>query len=371
MRDSISTLAVLFLFLFLIVITLFCSKDPISPEPENYGVPQQLDDGWEIASLFSQGLDSIKIANLASEIRSGNHKKVHSLLIVRNGYLIFEDYYYGNGVDKAHEIRSASKSYMSTLVGIALNNGFIHSLDQKMMDFFPEYQTPNLDSTKYQITIKHLLQMRSGLTDDDSYTESENWIKYITELPLGTNPGEQWYYATSGTHLLSGIITKATGKSCLDFAEEYLFEPLNISIDNWTQDPQSYYSGGNHMVFTSRDMVRFGLLYLNNGKFNGKQIISSQWITETLQPYSNTGWGWGSDFEEGGYGYLWYIGKMNQYQVYFAAGHGGQFILNVPKLNMVIVTTAEWWLMDGPAWIQMQTILSFISNNILTAVVYE
>ena len=349
----------------MLVITSSCSKDPISPEPENYGIPQQLDDGWEIATLSSQGLEAIKIANLVSEIRSGKYKKIHSLLIVRNGYLLFEDYYYGNGVDKAHEIRSASKSYISTLVGIAFDNGFINSLDQKMMDFFPEYQTPDLDSIRYQITIKHLLQMRSGLTDDDGYTESENWIKYITELPLGANPREQWFYATSGTHLLSGIITKATGKSSLDFAEEYFFEPLNISIDNWKQDPQDYYSGGNHMVFTSRNMARFGLLYLNNGK----QIISSQWITETLQPYSNTGWGWRSDFEEGGYGYLWYIGKMKNYQVYFALGNGGQFIMNVPKLNMVIVTTAEWWLMDTPAWSQIQTILKMINNQILTAII--
>jgi len=349
-------------------ISFFCDKDPVKPEQETGpGIPEKLDDGWEIASLKSQGLDSVKISNLASKIRSGKYKKVHSLLIVRNGYLLFEDYYYGNEVDKAHEIRSASKSYISALLGIAIDKGFINSLDQKMMDFFPEYQTSDLDSKKYQITIKHLLKMRSGLTDDDGYTESDNWIKYITELPLGADPGEQWFYATSGTHLLSGIITKATGKSSLDFAKEYLFEPLNITIDQWAQDPQGYHSGGNHMVFTSRNMAKFGLLYLNNGLHDGKQIISSQWISETLQPYSNTGWGWGSDFEEAGYGFLWYVGKMNNYQIYFAAGHGGQFILNVPKLNMVIVTTAEWWLMDSPAWSQMQAILNFISSEIVTA----
>jgi CubicO group peptidase (beta-lactamase class C family) len=290
---------------------------------------------------------------------------------VRNGYLIFEEYYYGYEVDKAHEIRSASKSFMSALVGIALDKGFIISLDEKMLDFFPEFQTPDLDSRKYQITIKHLLQMRSGLTNDDGYTESENWIKYTTELNIRANPGEQWNYATSGTHLLSGIITKATGKSSLDFAEKYLFEPLNISIANWTKDPQDYYSGGNHMVFTPRNMAKFGLLYLNNGKFNGKQIISSLWMTDTLHPYSKTGWGWNDDFVEDGYGYLWYVGNMNNYQVYFALGHGGQFMLIVANLNIVIVTTAEWWLMDGPAWSQTQAILNVITNILLSAFVNE
>jgi len=355
--------------IFLILFMLSCSKDPVSQKPVSHGVPEQLDDGWEIASLQSQGLDSIKIAELTSEIRSGKYKEVHSLLIVRNGYLIFEDYYHGNSVDKAHEIRSASKSYISALVGIAIDKGFIDSTNQKMLDFFPEFQTADLDSKKYQITIKHLLQMRSGLTDDDGYTDSGNWIKYIIGLTLGANPGEKWNYATSGTHLLSGIITKATGLSTLDFAQEYLFQPLNITIDQWAQDPQGYYSGGNHMVFTSRNMAKFGLLYLNNGQYNGKQILSSQWITETLQPYSSTGWGWGNDFSEDGYGYLWYIGKIKDYQIYFAAGHGGQFIFNFPQLNMVIVTTAEWWLQDSPAWSQMQAILNFVNNKILNAII--
>jgi len=211
---------------------------------------------------------------------------------------------------------------MSALTGIAFRENFLDSLDRKMLDFYPEYITPNMDSTKYEITIEHLLMMKAGFDhEENNYLliyNSDNWIRSTIELPLLYTPGEQFRYNSFQCHLVSGIITKVTGMSTRDFANQYLMEPVGITIHDWAQDPQGIYFGGNEMFFTARDMARFGLLYLKNGAWENEQIVPAEWVetsTADHTGFSDLTWG---DLHDWNYGYWWWLGKINDYESYLA-----------------------------------------------------
>lgn len=165
---------------------------------------------------------------------------IDGLLVIRNGFIVAEKYYNGYNEFRSHNIMSVSKSFLSAITGIALHQGYIDSLDEKMLDYFPEYIYPNMDPKKYDITIRHLLTMRMGIKGESENDygvymgiyNSDNWIKETIESPLIYDPGERMRYNTFQTHLLSAIITKATQKSTLDFATEFLFNPMKIDIDS-------------------------------------------------------------------------------------------------------------------------------------------
>ncbi|MFQ6116616.1 MAG: serine hydrolase domain-containing protein, partial [bacterium] len=325
---------------------------------------------WEVSTPEEQGLDSQILADAFEE--AGQRPFVRSILIVKNGYLVAEQYYRGFDRDDAHNVKSVSKSFLSALVGIALREQYLDSLGQKMLDFFPEYVTPDLDPRKYNITIRHLLMMRAGIDHErNNYSQiysSDNWIKTTIELPLLFDPGEQFYYNTFQTHLLSAILTKATGMSTLDFANRYLLEPSHISVKDWEQGPQGYYFGGNNMFFTPRDMARFGYLYLKGGVLDGEQIVPADWVVASVTDYTgNQDWTWG-ELRNINYGYLWWLGEMNDYSMQLAIGYGGQFIILIPALNMIIVTTCnsntDWDTADA----QEQSVLELAANHILPAI---
>ena len=346
-----------FVIILLSFIVVQCSKkksvEPINNPPSCdwvYPQPDQINDGWETSTLIEEDVDPCPLYDMMQYIED-EIGFLYSVLIVKNGKLVFEEYFNEQDKYQAHNIWSTSKWYLSPLVGIALREGYITSLDQKMMDFFPEFATEELDTRKYDITIRQLLQMRSGVMgiyDDysafcavwDQYCCSENWMKDIIEMPLVCNPGTEMHYSTLGTHILSGILTKATEMSTLDFAEQYLFEPLNVDIGYWSQDQQGYYAGGWDMFITARDMARFGYLYLNNGYANGEQIVPSEWIEDSQRVYSGGQWTSYEFVNNWGFGYQLDIGRMNGYTVYYRIGRGGQLIFNVPALNTVIVITA-------------------------------
>lgn len=331
----------------------FCQRDPLSPDSslendpsstESSFTPLERDDGWLISTPEEQGL-SRQI--LSSAFKTASRKTYfYSLLVVKNDYLVAEAYFNGQRIDNANHIHSASKSFTSALVGLAVRQGFLSSLDEKMMDFFPEYTSVILESRKYDITIGHLIAMKAGFDWNDEeedwidYSTSSNWIEYALRLPLMHDPGEQFHYSTPQTNLLSAIITKATGMSTKAFAENQLFQKISIPIFHWQQDPQGYYTGGHEMYFTPRNMARFGLFYLNHGVYNGEEILSTDWIQSSVQPYADSEWDWGV-IENPGYGYGWWTGSIRDYSVYFASGKGGQFIMNIPALNMVVVTTTN------------------------------
>jgi CubicO group peptidase (beta-lactamase class C family) len=241
-----------------------------------------------------------------------------------------------------------------------------------MLDFFPEYVYQSIDPRKYDITIRHLLMMRMGIDGDENvYMQvynSPNWVKTTIELPLLYNPGSRFLYNTYQTHLLSAIITKASGMSTMEFAKRFLFSEMKIECNEWQQDPQGYYFGGNSMDFTPRNMARLGYLYMNNGNMDGKQIVPAEWVEASLTNYTDfVGQNWG-DLHNFNYGYLWWLGEIKDHQVFLALGHGGQFILNFPDLNMIVVATADWQLDWSTADQHERAILSIIANYIVTAV---
>lgn len=327
---------------------------------------------WPVSSPEEQGIDSSVLSNAFDH--AGRLGFMYSLLVVKNGHLIVERYF--NGADKyfADHTCSTGKSYTSALIGIALRENFLTSLDQKMMDFFPEYASADLDPRKYDITIRHLLQMRAGYPFEESGDFIESWyqspdmMKFAIEIPLATDIDQTFAYSSHSSHILSGIIAKATGMSTYEFAKRYLFDPLGVSVQRWDQDSLGYYLGFGWLWFSPRDMARFGYLYLNNGMLDGQQIIPEEWIEESVRRYSENASWFKKHFEDFGYGYQWWLAKAGGYDVYFALGHGGQVIVNVPELDMVIVTTADWEVSPEVSGFQINAMLNLIDNFILTPI---
>lgn len=324
---------------FLLIIFIFplsCRKNATEPGKDSTY-------NWETSKPEDQGMDS-EILNAAFE-EAKNRAFIDGLVIIKNGYLIAEQYYNGYTKNSAHNVMSVSKSFLSALTGIAFREGYLDSLNQKMIDFFPEYIYPAMDTRKYNITIRHLLMMRAGIDhEQNNYFQiynSPNWIKATIELPLLFDPGTKFYYNTFQTHLLSAIITKASNMNTLEFTNKFLIKPLGITIHQWEQDPQGYYFGGNSMYFTPRDMARLGYLYLHGGNIAGNQIVPAQWVAESITNFTNfTNLTWG-DLKNYNYGYLWWLGELKGYKVFFALGHGGQYIMNFPEFDMIIVATSE------------------------------
>lgn len=323
---------------------------------------------WESSTPTELGLNESMIATALTE--AGNKGFINSMLIIRNGKIAAEKYYNGGNVSSYQTVRSVSKSFLSALVGIAVNKGILR-LDQKMIDFFPEYKSSVTDPRIKDITIEHLITMKSGIKGDvESYftfTLSGNWIKTILELQLDFAPGSKMQYSTAGTHLLSGILSKASGMSTFEFAKKYLFEPVGIVINDWVRDPQGIYFGGNDMFFTTRNMAALGLLYMNNGKLNNQQIVTEAWVKSSLL-YSGGSTGvWGS-LSKAGYGYLWWLGQLAGQKIFFALGYGGQYIICVPDQNMIIAATSNPYIDWGISDEHEREVLQIISDYIIPSI---
>jgi CubicO group peptidase (beta-lactamase class C family) len=232
------------------------------------------------------------------------------------------------------------------LVGIALDKNLLNSIDDRVLDIFPEYVNPAMDIRLKDITIRHLLSMRAGFkyNEMDFYLPGQHpiWdakdsVKAIFALPLAHTPGERYAYASPQTHLLTAILTKVTKMDVLSFANKFLFHPLDIQGVSWQQTADGIYMGGSDMFMTPREMLQLGVLYLNDGEFNGKQIISKTWIKQSVKgdhPLSKISL-------KDTYGYLWRKWIVNGHKAYRAAGFGGQYIINIPSLSMTIVTTGN------------------------------
>jgi CubicO group peptidase (beta-lactamase class C family) len=266
--------------------------------------------------------------------------RLRSLLVSRNGNLLLERYFNGAGPDDLANIKSASKSIISALIGIAIDRGSIASIDQPISDFLTPDELARIDADKRRITIGNLLTMQSGLetTSNRNYGAwvlSPNWIEFTLSQPLEAAPGTVMTYSTGNTHLLSAIITRATASDTLAFARETLAGPLGFRLPAWPRDPQGIYFGGNDMELTPRQMLAFGELYLNGGRHGERQIVSAAWVEASLRRYAE------STREEGRYyGLGWWARDMAGIATHYAWGYGGQFILLAPDLDLVVVTTS-------------------------------
>jgi CubicO group peptidase (beta-lactamase class C family) len=289
-------------------------------------------------------MDSAKLM-IADEFIRNRLPDAFSLLIVKNGYLVFEKYYSWGSREKYAVVHSVTKSVTSALIGIALDKGYLISVDQKLIEFFPEYFTNNLDPRKKEITLKQLLTMSAGFRWNDrgpmmrSWYLSSDWAKHTIRLPQENNPGDVFKYNSSISHLLSIILSKSSKISTLDFAKRNLFEPLGIKSAYWRSDPQGHYIGGFGLGLSARDLAKFGFLYLNNGYWNGQSIVPEHWVKESTDPkikaFSNPIYGTFS------YGYQWWIKEVDGCFSYRAWGRRGQFLVIVPELDLVIAVTSE------------------------------
>ena len=320
-----------------------------------YHVPEETGDGWETSSLDAEGVDLERVKELIRNILNRRFENIHSVLLVKNGKLILEEYFYGYDRDKKHQLRSATKSVTSILVGIAKGQKMIKSVDQKLFEFFPKYEEIDWSSPKNEITLKHLLTMTAGLDwnewtypDSDARSSiygmvrSDDWIEFVLKRRIVQSPGEIFNYSSGLSLVLGAVLKNKTGLYANEFAEKYLFDPLGISEFSWQQGPNGmvYTSGGDRGLWLRpRDMAKIGLLFINKGNWKGQQIVSSEWIYESTKSHVN------AFFAGSEYGYQWWRGEKaignRIIGVFYAAGRGGQYIFICPSLDLVAVFTSK------------------------------
>lgn len=313
-----------------------------------YKMPEEKDDGLKTGSIINSSLDTGLIHTLMNRIVDHTYPGIHSILIIKDGKLILEEYFYEYNAQTLQELRSATKSFSSTLVGIAINKGLITSLNTPMLTYLPEYHPKNPDPRKNQITIKNLLTQQSGFACYDYDSKSpgneskmyptDDWIKFMLDLPMAGNPGEATSYCSGNIQLLDKIVENVSHQSLHDFAQQNLFDPLGITDFVWNYAPnKSHEDDYGQVCLTPRDMAKFGLLYLNGGVWNGKQIVPKEYVAQSLSKQSVV--------DGINYGYLWWCEDLTapngvKYRGMAAKGNGGQRIFIWPDENMVAVVTA-------------------------------
>ncbi len=289
---------------------------------------------WRHSTPEEQGVDSRDLTRALRPLRDDGIA-LHSLIIVRNGDIVLEVYAPPYDKDTLHNVKSVSKSIMSAVVGIALQEGMLAGLDQAVHSFFPAYVADDADPRKRSITLRHLLTMTAGLDLDENgpiWTDivaSDDWIKAALARPMSADPGGRFLYSTALTHIMSGILTRASGQRLLQLCRSRLFDPLGIGEVQWRQDPLGYDFGGAELFMKPRDMAAFGLLYLNGGRWNGRQIVPASWVKESTRNQMQ-----GVEADDG-YGYWWWRDLTGDIG-YRASGWGGQHIVVLPGLNMVV-----------------------------------
>ena len=340
MMKYYKALFVLSLVLILLIpLTAGCSADVSSTD--GYWPTE----GWKTSTPEAQGMDSAKINEMFNYIKLSK-LDIHSILIVRNGYLVTEGYFYPYRKEYRHILNSATKSITSALVVLALENGFIKSIDQKVVDIFPGMEIKNLDDRKKNMTIRHLLTMTAGLewsetgaygAPYDSNTQmwaGENQLQYLLDKPMKEEPGKSFYYNSGASHALSAIVQKTTGRASLEYATERIFKPLGISGISWGTDKQGINSGSSRIFMKPEDLAKYGLLYLNKGKWEDKQLIPEKWVEESTRKQIDTPNGLAGRH---GYGYQWW---QNRFGGNSARGFAGQYLFVVPEHNLVAVFTS-------------------------------
>ncbi len=289
---------------------------------------------WRTSAPEEQGIDSAKLAEGLRAIQEQNIP-IDSLLVIRNGSIILDGYFYPYDGTFPHNLASVTKSVMTTLIGIAVDQGKIQ-LDQPMWSFFPDRTIANLDANKKKITVRHLAGMVNGFESGcmakdeatlDAMRSAPDWIQAALDRKMAQEPGSGFCYDSPGMHLLSAILQESTGMSALDFARKYFFEPLGIQDVVWESDPQGYTHGWGDLHLKPTDLARLGYLWLNHGVWNGRQIVSRGWVIDSVKAQTKTG--------EDSYGYGWWVSPQD----FYAKGRGGQYMHVISSLNAVVVMT--------------------------------
>lgn len=330
---------------------------------------------WQAVKPESIYMNNEKLAKLEQTIKSDYHN-INGLIIIKDGHLAYEKYFNGKGPDHCHHVASVTKSVLSALIGIAIDKGYINSVEEKVMDFFPEYMYAS-NQQKQQITIRHLLSMTVPYPFEDWHEpldklcQQQDWIKYTLDFMGANGDLGAFKYSTAGAHVLSAILTKSTGKSARAFANEHLFTPLGMkeipnyqmnaygfddlfgkNVKGWVHDPNGHSTGGWGLTLTTRDMARFGYLYINNGMWNNNRVLSETWIRES------------TEMNQHNYGYLWWLCQDDGLFTYSAIGDGGNMICCIPKLNIVVAISSEFIMNPRDRWPLMKAyIIPAVINN--------
>lgn len=342
--------------IFLIILLNSCSHK----ERNFFESPEQLNDGIQTATLKDVGIDGSIIKSMHDSITAGAYPNIHSVLILRNNKLVYENYWPGHdenrgtdfignikhGRDSLHDIRSITKSIVSAAVMIAIDLGKLKDVKQRIFDFFPEFAKYDT-GIKRTITVEHLLNMSAGLfwRDDDKFWYADSLkvkntsyaIDFILRQPLVDTPGLTFNYSAGCTQLLAAIVEKATGLNIEMFTARYLFEPMGITNYEWTKEKNGLICGWGGLRMRSRDLIKFGMLYHNQGNWNGKQLISENLVNESLRRHIYTE-------KPYGYGYQFWklVDTINGRIVTTveATGNGGQKIEINKQENLILVITA-------------------------------
>lgn len=318
------------------------------PEGEAADYTPLTRDDWPVSTPEEQGLGPRLIYDFYQD--AGELDTLYSLLVVKNGYLVAEKYFNRGAVDIRADLASVTKSFTSALMGIALEECDLESLDQKMIDFYPEYAGQLEDPRKAEITLEQMLQMRSGYPWEEftppymsELFKSPQWIPHMVDFPLTSDPGSEFGYSNLTAHLAGVVVAKACSQSLAVLAGDYIFEPIEGQMGTWSYDPNHYNYGSGALSLTARDAARFGQLYLDQGRYQGRQVISKDWVDLSLDRYSSGIYGkqLGRYFKDLGYGYFWWSATAGYHDFNYAWGHGGNLIVLVHDLDLVIVTTAD------------------------------
>lgn len=313
--------------------------------------PPLLEDQLPVETVLGHGMDLTILSNLMVSAEEDPHRDLNSILVAKNGKLILEAYFHGKERETLHDLRSVGKSVTSTLVGIALYQGAIENLDRAILDYFPEYlplKTP--DPRKSRVRIRDLLTMRSGFDADDDSDKSpgqekrmlrtNDWVRYALNVPMASEPDLRWNYAGMNSLLLGCIVEAATKTPLEAYLERSLLQPLGIQNYRWRKTPQGRAAGQGFLSLRPRDALKFGLLFLNKGCWQGQQVVPPSWVAKATRRYTPLGYSSNS-----GYGYQWWISSAmvnrQRYNFYFASGNGGQKIYILPQEEMVVVITSS------------------------------
>jgi uncharacterized protein (TIGR03437 family) len=303
--------------------------------------------GWTVSTPEAQGMDSAMLER-ADEFIRANSPNRYSFLVIRNGYLVFERYYGGASAWDRFPLASITKSFVSALTGIAVEQGLVQ-VDDRVVDVFPEYAGVG-DPRLADLRVAHLLTMSGGLLYDEvggteAMAHTHNWVLWVLQQPMDSAPGERFRYSGGLTHLLSALLTRKTHTSTRDFGVRYLFGPLGIWDFTWQYDWQLYYIGGWGLDVMPRDLAKLGYLYLHDGKWEDRQVVPASWVRASTSPHIRHNSG-ADDF----YGYLWWMDNRDGFFVPAAVGAGAQYIWYSRELNLVVVTTGAIPGTTGEAW---------------------
>jgi CubicO group peptidase (beta-lactamase class C family) len=328
--------------------------------------PVETDDGlsywpsadWRRARPQDVDLDPARITTLISRLRANQPAGIHSLVLVRHGYLVTEEYFNGSSATVVHTMQSVSKSVTSLLVGIAAERNAL-PVTRAVVEFFPEYANlQHLDGRKRALTAQHLLEMRTGMDFwENPYPGSplqqlndsrDDWVRFVLDRPMLAAPGTTWAYNSGGVIALAGVLRAVTGERPDAFARRVLFDPIGVRSPRWYTSPfDALPHTGGGLNLTAVDLARVGYLVLRNGRWGDEQIVSADWLRESLRPITRSTAGWGGRAFD--YGRLWWMTALDgsgatedpQRVVWTAAGSGGQFLFVIPRHDLVVAVTAS------------------------------